>query len=35
MVNPDELNLLELEDANDVFRLFGVRDLKDLEERAR
>lgn len=33
--NPDELDLMALEDPNEVFRLFGVRDVRGLEKRAK
>lgn len=34
-INPDELDLMQLEDPDEVFRLFGVRDVRGLEKRAR
>jgi hypothetical protein len=34
-MNPDELDLMALEDPDEVFRLFGVRDVTGLEKRAR
>ncbi|KAM0792242.1 hypothetical protein ACM66B_004936 [Microbotryomycetes sp. NB124-2] len=34
-INPDELDLMALEDPDEVFRLFGVRDVRGLEKRAR
>lgn len=34
-MNPDELDLMQLEDPDEVFRLFGVRDVRGLEKRAR
>ena len=33
--NPDELDLMALEDPDEVFRLFGVRDVRGLEKRAK
>lgn len=33
--NPDELDLNTLTDPDDLFRLFGVRDVRGLEKRAR
>lgn len=33
--NPDAVDLLALEDPDDVFRAFGVRDVRKLEQRAR
>ncbi|GAA6027025.1 hypothetical protein JCM8097_006050 [Rhodosporidiobolus ruineniae] len=32
--NPDEVDLMALEDPDDVFRSFGVRDVRKLEKRA-
>lgn len=32
--NPHELDLMALEDPDEVFRLFGVRDVRGLEQRA-
>lgn len=34
-LNPDKLDLLELEDPDQVFRLFNVRDVRGIEERAK
>ncbi|KAK4058927.1 hypothetical protein OIO90_000373 [Microbotryomycetes sp. JL221] len=34
-INLDELDLMALEDPDEVFRLFGVRDVRVLEKRAR
>ncbi|KAK4053750.1 hypothetical protein OIV83_001406 [Microbotryomycetes sp. JL201] len=34
-MNPDELDLMALEDPDEVFRMFGVRDVRGLEKRAR
>lgn len=33
--NPDDVDLLALEDPDQVFRAFGVRDVRKLEQRAR
>lgn len=33
--NPDELDLNTLTDPDDLFRMFGVRDVRGLEKRAR
>ncbi|GAA5978474.1 hypothetical protein JCM10908_004369 [Rhodotorula pacifica] len=32
--NPDDVDLLALEDPDDVFRAFGVRDVRKIEQRA-
>ncbi|GAA5841984.1 hypothetical protein JCM11251_001436 [Rhodosporidiobolus azoricus] len=32
--NPDELDLMALEEPDEVFRMFGVRDVRKLEKRA-
>lgn len=33
--NPDEVDLMALEEPDEVFRLFGVRDVRRIEQRAR
>lgn len=33
--NPDEVDLMALEDPDELFRLFGVRDVRGLEKRSR
>lgn len=33
--NPDDVDLLALEDPDEVFKAFGVRDVRKLEQRAR
>lgn len=33
--NPDEVDLMALEEPDDVFRAFGVRDVRRIEQRAR
>jgi hypothetical protein len=33
--NPDEVDLMALEEPDEVFRMFGVRDVRKLEKRAR
>jgi hypothetical protein len=33
-MNPDQLDFGTLEDPDEVFRLFGVRDVRGLEKRA-
>jgi hypothetical protein len=34
-MNPDLVDLMALEEPDSVFRMFGVRDVRKIEQRAR